>query len=200
MKRRAVFLDRDGTLNRERGFVRSPDELEVLPGVSEALERLRAAGFLPVVLTNQSGIARGLYSEVDLAQVHAELDARTGHRIAAYFHCPHHPEAIGHPYGGECTCRKPRRGLLAQAVEVLGLSLPDSWLVGDSARDLLPARGLPLRTVLVQSGKPWEPEVARLRAEAAEPTCVVADLAAAAAAITGAPSATSSPCAPPSGT
>lgn len=181
MKRRAIFLDRDGTLNREQGFVTGPEHLVVLPGVADALDLLHEQGYALVVLTNQSGIARGLYDERDLARVHDQLQEELGGRIDAFFHCPHHPEAHGHPYGGECVCRKPKSGLLAQAVEVLGLELRGSWVVGDSARDLLMARGLPLEGILVRSGKPWEDEVAKLRAADLAPREIVDDLPGAAA-------------------
>ena len=161
--RPTVFLDRDGTLNREVGFVRSPAQLEVLPGVRQALQRLHDAGYRLVVVTNQSGIARGLYREVDLAAVHARLHAELGELPEAYLHCPHHPEG-GHGYGGACTCRKPSPGLLHHARELLGVEFAGGALVGDSARDLLMARGLPLRTVLVRSGKPVAAERAALLA------------------------------------
>lgn len=151
----AVFLDRDGTLNRERGFVSTAEELELLPGVPEALRRLQAAGFVLVVVTNQSGIARGLYSEATLAHIHATLHARLQRRPRAYLHCPHHPDAAG-PFGGGCTCRKPLAGLLHQALDLLPIRLEGSFLVGDSARDVAMARGLPIRTVLVASGKPLD--------------------------------------------
>ncbi len=161
MSRRAVFLDRDGTLIRERGFVVEPAQVEVLPGAVEALHRLARAGFALVVVTNQSGIARGLYTEGDLARIHESLHESLDRLPAGYFHCPHHPEFDG-PYGGECTCRKPGAGLLHQAVEVLGLEMEGSYMVGDSARDLLAARGLPLSTVLVSTGLPWRQQLAAL--------------------------------------
>ena len=159
MKRRAVFLDRDGTLNKEQGFVTGPDELAVLPGVVEALDILRDLGFALVVLTNQSGIARGLYGQNELARVHELLAEELGGRIDGFFHCPHHPQAHDNPYGGECGCRKPKSGLLAQATEVLGLNLDKSWIVGDSARDLLSGRSLPVSGILLRSGKPWEAQL-----------------------------------------
>lgn len=173
-----VFLDRDGTLNREVGFVTSPQQLEVLPGARAALQRLHDAGYRLVVVTNQSGIARGLYSPSDLAAVHAHLHAALGELPEAYLHCPHHPEGGG-GYGGPCACRKPGPGLLEQARELLGVDFAGGALVGDSARDLLMARGLPLRTVLVHSGKPAAGELATLRAAAFAPSHEAADLPAA---------------------
>ncbi len=173
---RTVFLDRDGTLNREVGFVTSPDGLEVLPGVRAAVRRLHDAGWRLVVVTNQSGIARGLHGERELAAIHARLHRDLDELPAAYLHCPHHPEGA-HGYGGACTCRKPAAGLLHQARELLGIDLAGGALVGDSARDVLMARGLPLRTVLVASGKPLEPERAALRAAGVVPDHEAPDLA-----------------------
>lgn len=177
---RAVFLDRDGTLNAEVGFVESPTRLTVLPGVPAALRQLAAAGYRLVVVTNQSGIARGLYGEADLARVHAALHEALGGLPVAYLHCPHLPEGGG-GYGGLCECRKPGAGLLHQARALLGVSFAGSALIGDSARDLLMARGLPLRTVLVRSGKPPAAALAELQAAGRPPDHVAADLPAAAA-------------------
>jgi D-glycero-D-manno-heptose 1,7-bisphosphate phosphatase len=173
-----VFLDRDGTLNREVGFVRAPLALEMLPGTRSALQRLHEAGYRLVVVTNQSGIARGLYGEHDLAAIHARLQAEVGGVVDAFLHCPHHPDG-GHGYGHECTCRKPAPGLLHQARELLGCDWRGSAIIGDSARDVLMARGLPLLTVLVRSGKPLASEHALLRAAGVTPDHEAADLAAA---------------------
>lgn len=170
-----VFLDRDGTLNAEVGFVTRPEQLRVLPGVREALERLSAAGNRLVVVTNQSGIARGLYDQKQLAAVHAALHAQLGELPDAYLHCPHLPDG-GHGYGGECACRKPGAGLLHQARELLGVEFAGGALIGDSARDLQMAKGLPLRTVLVHSGKPASEERAKLRAAQFVPDHEAADL------------------------
>lgn len=177
--RRAVFLDRDGTLNAEVGFVTAPAALRILPGVVPALRRLRAAGFLLVVVTNQSGIARGLYSEATLAAIHARLHRELEGMPLAYLHCPHLPEAEG-PYGGVCSCRKPAAGLLHAARELLELDFAGSFAIGDSARDLLPARDLPMRTVLVKSGKEWRQQLQLLAAQQFAADAVVDDIAAAA--------------------
>lgn len=176
---RAVFLDRDGTLNAEVGFVARPEQLRVLPGARAALQRLHAAGFRLVVVTNQSGIARGLYRETDLAAVHAHLHAELGELCAAWLHCPHHPDVTG-PYGGACACRKPNSGLLHQARELLGVDFAGSYLIGDSARDLLMADGLPITTIYAHSGKPPGEELAKLAARDFRPTTEVTDLPAAA--------------------
>lgn len=176
--RPTVFLDRDGTLNREVGFVTGPERLETLPHARAALQRLHDAGFRLVVVTNQSGIARGLYSERDLAAVHARLHRELGELPEAYLHCPHHPEGGG-GYGSECACRKPAAGLLHQARELLGVEFAGSVLIGDSARDVLMARGLPLRTILLHSGKPVADERGKLLAANFAPTHEAPDLGAA---------------------
>ncbi len=173
---RTVFLDRDGTLNREQGFVTKPQELEVLPGAADAVRRLHDAGFRIVVVTNQSGIARGLYTESDLAAIHDVLHERLLRLPTAYLHCPHHPEG-SFGYGGACVCRKPAAGLLFQAKELLGVAFEGGALVGDSARDLLMARGLPLRTIHVRSGKPVQHERAVLAHEGLSVDHEAADLA-----------------------
>lgn len=175
---RAVFLDRDGTLNREVDFVRSPAQLEVLPGVPEALRRLDAAGYRLVVVTNQSGIARGYLDEAMLARIHATLHERLGRLPLAWLHCPHHPDGA-HGYGRACDCRKPAPGLLLAARDLLGVELAGSVIVGDSARDLLPARGLGLTTIHVRSGKPFAAEQQKLRAQGFVPDHEAPDLAAA---------------------
>ena len=175
---RAVFLDRDGTINREVSFVARADQFVLLPGVHSALGRLVDAGFAVVVVTNQSGIARGLYTEDDLARIHELAQQQLGHLVRAFLHCPHHPDLPG-PYGGACTCRKPQSGLVLAAQELLSLQLEGSYLVGDSARDVLAARGLPVRTVYVHSGKPPREELAQLAAANFAPTAEAMDLPAA---------------------
>lgn len=170
--RPAVFLDRDGTLNEEVDFLRDPADLRLLPGAAEAVARLNEAGLACVVVTNQSGIARGLLDEADLAVIHAELErglAEGGARLDALYHCPHHPD-FGERI--DCDCRKPRPGLLRRAAGDLGLDLRQSFVVGDSLRDLEAGAALGVPGLLVESGKPV-PAGARERHE------VVPDLAAA---------------------
>jgi D-glycero-D-manno-heptose 1,7-bisphosphate phosphatase len=161
--RPAVFLDRDGTLMVERGYLSDPEGVELLPGVPEGLRRLRAAGFALVVVSNQSGIGRGLFT---LAQAHATmarlrllLRARGAEPDAVWF-CPHAPAAA-------CACRKPGTALLERAAEDLGLSLKDSVMVGDKALDAETGRRAGGRGVLVRTGYGREEE-RRLAAAGAE--------------------------------
>jgi D-glycero-D-manno-heptose 1,7-bisphosphate phosphatase len=184
LSRRAVFLDRDGTVNVEKDFVRHPDEVELLPGAREAIRSLRGAGYRIVVVTNQSGVARGYLDEPMLARIHARLDDLLDRQVDAWFHCPHHPdEGQDLRYVRGCTCRKPAAGLVRDAAAHLDLDLTRSWMIGDSARDVLVGRDLPLRTILVRSGKPIAAQRAALETAGFRPDLEVADLAAAAAAI-----------------
>lgn len=187
-RRPTVFLDRDGTLNREIGFFADPSRLELLPGVRDAVRRLDAADFRLVVVTNQSGIARGHLGEADLARIHARLHDELDRIPAAYLHCPHLPAAEleadgqpadGHGYGGDCHCRKPGDGLLRQARDLLCADFEGGAVIGDSARDLIMARGTPLRRILVRSGKPVAGERSKLAAAGVTMDHEADDLAAA---------------------
>ena len=148
--RSAVFLDRDGTLITERHYLSDPDRVELVEGAVEALAALRAAGHLLVVVTNQSGIAKGLYTLEDYHRVAAEVDRRlaaAGVPLDATFFCPHHPD-IQPP----CACRKPATGMYFQAAEDLGIDLPASWYVGDKVSDVRPGVELGGRSILVRTG------------------------------------------------
>jgi len=149
--RPAVFLDRDGTIVVERYYLADPAGVELVPGAAAALRSLAAAGYCLVVVTNQSGIARGLYSEEDFRAVQRrieELLEREGVRLDGVYHCPHHPD-----YTGPCECRKPATGLYRQAARELGLDLSRSVCIGDRLKDVLPARELGCAAaILVRTG------------------------------------------------
>jgi D-glycero-D-manno-heptose 1,7-bisphosphate phosphatase len=154
--RPAVFLDRDGTINVEREWLTDPADLELLPGVGEALSRLQQAGFALVVVTNQSAVARGHLDESGLERVHGrlrELLAAHGVVLDRIAYCPHHPSEGDAPYRRECDCRKPAPGMIRRAVDELGLDTRGSWLVGDAERDLDAARALGIPSILVATGK-----------------------------------------------
>lgn len=174
--RAAVLLDRDGTLVEEREYACTPADIVPLPGAGEALVRLGALGYLRIVLTNQSAVARGMIDEERLADLHEVLRARlaqTGGRLDAIYYCPHHPDGTAAAYAMRCRCRKPGLGLLEVARHEHGLDLRRCCAVGDSARDLfLDEPGLGAR-VLVETGHPLD---ARTRAAA---DAVVPDLVAA---------------------
>lgn len=157
--RRAVFLDRDGVINTEVDYLHRIADFAFVPGTPQALARLQAAGWALVVVTNQSGIARGYYTEADYqaltAHMRAEL-ARAGVTLDAVLHCPHLPASAGATvpaYRRDCDCRKPAPGMLLRAAAALGLDLADSVMVGDKRSDLDAARAAGVgRKVLVRSG------------------------------------------------
>lgn len=172
--RRAVFLDRDGTISVEQGYLRHPQHLRLLPGAAAAIRALNEAGWLVVVVTNQSSVGRGYLDAEVMHQTNQRLTealAAEGARLDGLYVCPHAP------WDG-CPCRKPQPGLLWEAAQALGIDLPSSWMVGDKASDIEAARRAGCRTILVQSG--W----GRLeQGQGDSPDLVAADLAAAAQAI-----------------
>ncbi|MCU0454048.1 MAG: D-glycero-beta-D-manno-heptose 1,7-bisphosphate 7-phosphatase [Bacteroidetes bacterium] len=153
--RAGLFLDRDGTINTEVDFLRTADEVRLIPGAARAIREANHAGFPVVVMTNQSGIARGYLTEDDLARVHVrlrELLAVEGAHVDAIEYCPHHPTAGRPPYHVECDCRKPGTGMLRRAAERLGIDLVASYVVGDRCVDMEAGRRAGCRTVLVLTG------------------------------------------------
>jgi len=155
----AVFLDRDGTLNIEKGHLRRPEDLELLPGVGSALRSLRQAGFRLIVLTNQPVIARGEATESEVAAIHQRLEwelGKEGAYLDAIYICPHHPDR-GFPQERpelktQCDCRKPGTGLFEQACRDLGIDAANSWMVGDQNSDIEMAGRAGLRSVLFRTG------------------------------------------------
>jgi histidinol-phosphate phosphatase family protein len=159
-RQRAVFLDRDGTLNEDAGYIREHDSLKLIPGVAEAVKRLNDAEYRIVVATNQPVIARGEATYDDLRLIHAKLETELGRKgafVDTILFCPHHPDG-GFP--GEvpslkvrCACRKPGTGLIEEAQSRFNLDLPSSWFIGDTTVDLLAARRKRLRSILVRTGE-----------------------------------------------
>jgi D-glycero-D-manno-heptose 1,7-bisphosphate phosphatase len=156
--RRAAFIDRDGVINEDREFVYRPEDFVFLDGAVEGLRQLQAADYLLVVVTNQSGIARGLYSEADyqkLTHYMREQLLRAGVRLDRIEYCPHLPDAPLDRYRVECDCRKPRPGLLHRAITALGIDAGRSILIGDRASDIEAGRQAGIaHCFLVRSGKP----------------------------------------------
>lgn len=150
MKNKAVFIDRDGTINVDGPYLSDPDRFEMYPGVGEGVKRLQDAGFKIIVVTNQSGIARGYFTEDDLAAVHERMKkefARFGVTLDAIYYCPHHPDE-------GCGCRKPEPGLLLKAIAEHDIDPAMSYVVGDKPLDVVAGRRIGAKTVLVAS----EPE------------------------------------------
>lgn len=143
VNRRALFLDRDGVLVRDHGYVHRVEDLCLLPGVVAGLRRFQQAGYLLVVVTNQSGIARGLFSENDYARFTAALQqelAASDVKLDAVFHCPHLPTATVPSYALDCDCRKPRPGMLLRAIREFAVDPSLSLMVGDRESDLQAGR------------------------------------------------------------
>jgi len=140
--RKALFLDRDGVINVDHGYVHSPEQTQWVPGIFELCLAARAAGYLLVVITNQAGIARGHYSEQTFRDymlwVHGQFQAR-GAPLAATYYCPHHPTAGLGAAMIECTCRKPKPGMILAAAAALEINLAESIMIGDSDSDMLAA-------------------------------------------------------------
>jgi histidinol-phosphate phosphatase family protein len=157
--RSAVFLDRDGTLIREVGHLKSPDQVELLPGIADAVRRLNRNGTLAVVVTNQPVLARGDISFEGLEQVHARLESQLGiggAYIDGLYVCPHHPDK-GFPgevpaLKGPCHCRKPQPGLIDQACRDLNIDRRNSWIIGDTTSDVEAGRRAGIRTILLRTG------------------------------------------------
>lgn len=157
--RPAVFLDRDGTINEEAGYVTRPEQLTLIPGAAEAIKLLRSAGYRVVVITNQPVVARGDCTEAELQRVHGQLETLLGGEGAfldGIYACPHHPDK---GFAGErpelkfdCDCRKPRGGMIRRARSELNLDLDSSWLIGDRTSDLETARVCGLHAVLLRTG------------------------------------------------
>jgi len=150
---KAVFMDRDNTIIEDPGYLSDPDGVKLLPGVELAIKSLAQAGFKNVVCTNQSGVARGMLSEDDLQAIHAEVRrqlADKGAHLDAIYYCPCHPQGTVEEYTCESDLRKPKPGMLLKAAEDLDLDLPESWMVGDSARDIEAGQRAGCRTIRVR--------------------------------------------------
>lgn len=177
--RRAVFFDRDGTLCRDLVYLSDPDRLELLPGVADALRRLQAADYLLIIVTNQSGIARGYLTEVTLARIHDRLRDLLGDygiRITAIYHCPHLPDGSLPEYRQSCSCRKPEPGMLLRAAREHGIDLARSFMIGDKLSDIQAGRRAGCRSLCLQP----EPTIAPLEHSTPDcPDAVVTDLTAA---------------------
>ncbi len=157
-KQKAIFLDRDGTLNRNVGFLRDVDQLELLPGTAEAVRKINQSGYLAIIITNQPVIARGEVSVEELDIIHNKLETLLGLEgayIDGLYYCPHHPDK---GFSGEvlslkidCNCRKPKPGLLLQASQDFNISLTDSWMIGDGKRDVMAGKNAGCKTILISS-------------------------------------------------
>ena len=183
--RRAAFIDKDGTLLEDVPYNVDPAKMRLVPCAEEALPAMRAAGFEIVIVSNQSGVARGLFEESALAGVEARLRdmlAEVGVPLAAFLYCPHHPDGRDARYAVSCSCRKPAPGMIKRAAREHGFDAGASWRVGDILDDVEAGRRAGCRTVLLDSAHEtlWERRPNR------EPHYVARDFAHAADIITGA--------------
>lgn len=171
----AVFLDKDGTLVVDVPYNVDPQRMTLMPGAGEALRRLSDAGYRLIVVSNQSGVARGLFAESALPAVEQrlrEMLAEHGAPISGFYCCPHHPDGSVAEYAIHCDCRKPEPGLILRAAQEHEIALDESWFIGDILNDVEAGRRAGCRTILLDNGNETEWELSRQRL----PDCVVSDL------------------------
>ncbi len=159
-KHKAVFLDRDNTLIEDPGYINHPDQVKLMMGAAGALVQLKKMGYLLVVVSNQSGIARGIFTEETLGQIHHRLEkllADEGVYLDGIYFCPFHPDGVIEKYRKESDCRKPAPGMLLQAAQEMNIDLSRSWMIGDSYRDIEAGRRAGCKTILIAS--PVKPAV-----------------------------------------
>ncbi|MUJ20922.1 D-glycero-beta-D-manno-heptose 1,7-bisphosphate 7-phosphatase [Aliivibrio fischeri] len=158
MSKPAVFIDRDGVINVDRGYVHKRDDFEYIDGVFEATKKLKEMGYLLVLVTNQSGIARGMFTEDQFEILTEWMDwnfADNGVDFDGIYYCPHHPEATVEKYKEACDCRKPNPGMLVSAQRFLDIDMENSIMIGDKKEDMMAAQAAGVGTcILVRTGKP----------------------------------------------
>jgi histidinol-phosphate phosphatase family protein len=152
----AIFLDKDGTLIQDVPYNVDPAKIRLCTGVASGVRRLHEAGFALVVVTNQSGVARGYFDEAAIAPVEQRLRHLLPVPIAGFYHCPHHPDGVVMEYAIRCRCRKPQPGMMLQAAMDLSLDLNRSWLIGDILNDVEAGQRAGCRTVLIDNGNETE--------------------------------------------
>jgi D-glycero-D-manno-heptose 1,7-bisphosphate phosphatase len=155
MKQRAVFMDRDGTISEEVGYINHASRFRMFPYAADAIKHLNENGWLAIVVTNQAGVARGYFPEEMIETVHADMTKQVnnaGARIDAIYYCAHHPSVGDPPYRFDCDCRKPKPGLITRASEDFNIDLGNSWMIGDRYSDVELARNAGVKSMLVMSG------------------------------------------------
>lgn len=150
IRKPAVFLDRDGVLTEERGYVVSAASLHVFPYAEACVKQIHEKGYYAVVITNQSGVARGLFGEDELLRMNRYLMQQTG--VDAVYYCPHHPEGQIEKYRKICQCRKPGIGMFQEACREFDIDMENSYMVGDRAGDIIAGQNAGVKTILVESG------------------------------------------------
>jgi D-glycero-D-manno-heptose 1,7-bisphosphate phosphatase len=155
MKKPAVFIDRDGTISEEVGYVNHPSRYRVFAYSAEAIKKLNEHEWLAILVTNQAGVARGYFKEDVIGKVHSQLEetlAKENARLDAIYYCAHHPTVGEPPYRVDCDCRKPKPGLIQRAVQDFEIDLARSWMIGDRYSDIELAHNAGLKSVFVLSG------------------------------------------------
>lgn len=159
--KRAVFLDRDGTINVEKDYLFQPKDFEFISGAEEAIALLNHSDFMVIVVSNQSGVARGYYTEEDVYRLHNYVDkllAEKGAKVNAWLYCPHHPEGRG-SYALPCRCRKPQTGMFMEAARKFDVDLDNSIMIGDKFIDVKAGSRAGCRSILVRTGYGAEEEL-----------------------------------------
>lgn len=178
MRRRAVFLDRDGTLNKDVGYPNSFEAIEVYPYSFEAVRRINKAGFLAVVMTNQSGIGRGLIEEKKLGDIHKrmrDLFIQNNAQLDGFYYCPHYINSVNPKYRKDCACRKPNPGMALKAAEDLNIKLKGSYMVGDKPEDIEFGLNFDATPVLLLTGH-GQKALRKLSEKSVQPAHVAKDL------------------------
>jgi D-glycero-D-manno-heptose 1,7-bisphosphate phosphatase len=182
--RPAVFLDRDGTMNEDVGYVSELSHLTLYPWTIDAVRLFNRAGYAVVVITNQGGIGRGMIRPEFVGELHAVIAERladAGARVDGWYHCPHHPAALVEALKGECRCRKPEPGMLLDAIRDLGLDPSRSWMIGDKWHDVQVGQRVGARSILVRTG--WGRSEEETRPPGQDVYAICDTLAASAAAV-----------------
>jgi len=164
MRRPAAFLDRDGVLNVDHGYVHRPEQLEWVAGAPESVRLLNEAGYYVLVITNQSGVARGFFDEAAVKAFHAHMQnvlAEKGAHIDAFYYCPHHPEGTVKAFAMACNCRKPRTGMLEWAAREWPIDIPRSFFIGDKDADMAAAAAFKVRGIKFDSRLHYLPDLVR---------------------------------------
>ncbi|MBV8886420.1 MAG: HAD family hydrolase [Chroococcidiopsidaceae cyanobacterium CP_BM_RX_35] len=180
---KAVFLDKDGTLIEDVPYNVDPERVQLTQGAVEGLQLLNASGYQLIVITNQSGVARGYFPELALVAVEARLRqllADAGVPLAGFYYCPHHPDGVVQEFAKNCSCRKPEPGLLLYAADKHNINLAQSWFIGDILNDVEAGHRAGCKTVLIDNGNETEWQMSQQRS----PHYIVTDLTKAALVIT----------------
>ncbi len=167
---KAIFLDRDGTMNEDVGYARSMADIHIFPEAPAALKEMKEQGYVLIAITNQAVIARGWLSEEGMRELHQaynrELVARGGVPLDHFYFCPHHPNADLPAYRKICECRKPAHGLILQAASEQGISLQESWMIGDRITDIVAGKKAGCKTILLVTLKSYEMNVSGITIDA----------------------------------